>query len=88
MLPEDANVPPTLKEVLQDLAATIRTLPEEQQLDAFLSSCASLLETLTTPVITRALAELHQRFPDPDNEVLTLIEGHLALRELRLRDDG
>jgi hypothetical protein len=83
MFPEDSDAQPTLQKVLQELAATIRTLPEEQQLDAFLSSCASLLETLKTPTITSALAELRRRFPDTDNEILTLIEGHLALRELR-----
>ncbi len=83
MPPENSDARPPLQKVLQELAATIRTLPEEQQLDAFLSSCASLLETLTTPTITCALTELRLRFPDSDNEILTLIEGHLALREIR-----
>jgi len=83
MLPDDSHAPSPLRKVLQDLAASIRTLPEEQQLDAFLSSCAALLETLPTETIACALVDLRQRFPDDDNDILTLIEGHLALRELR-----
>jgi hypothetical protein len=83
MLPDNSDAPPPLQKVLRKLAATIRTLPEAQQLDAFLSSCASLLETMNTPAIRCALTELRRRFPDADNEILTLIEGHLALRELR-----
>lgn len=72
-----------LQKVLQELAATIRRLPEDQQLDAFLASCTSLLATLQDATIVETLRELRLRFPHDDNEVLTLIEGHLAMRELR-----
>lgn len=71
-----------LQKVLQELAATIRRLPEDQQLDAFLASCTSLLSTLQDATIVETLRELRLRFPRDDNEVLTLIEGHLAMREL------
>ncbi len=71
-----------LQAVLQELAATIRSLPEEQQLDAFLASCASLLEALNESTIVETLELLRGRFPGDDNEVLMLLEGHLAMRQL------
>lgn len=81
MSPETPNSH-SLQNVLQELAATIRNLPEEQRLDAFLASCNALLETLDQPTITETLRQLRIRFPQDDNEVLTLIEGHLAMRQL------
>jgi hypothetical protein len=83
-MPPSSDTPDSraLQQVLQELAATIRRLPEDQQLDAFLASCTSLLATLHHATIVDTLRELRLRFPQDDNEVLTLIEGHLALREL------
>lgn len=81
-MPQETPDSRALQKVLQELAATIRRLPEDQQLDAFLASCTSLLETLHRSTIAETLRELRARFPDDDNEVMTLIEGHLAMREL------
>ncbi len=72
----------SLQNVLQELATTIRNLPEEQRLDAFLASCTALLEALDQSTITETLRQLRLKFPQDDNEVLTLIEGHLAMRQL------
>lgn len=72
----------SLQNVLHELAASIRNLPEEQRLDAFLASCSAVLQTLDQPTIIDLLGQLRRRFPQDDNEVLTLIEGHLAVRQL------
>lgn len=81
MSPDNSD-PQALQTVLQELAATIRSLPQEQQLDAFLASCASLLKTLSEPTIVETLQQLRERFPRDDNEVVMLLEGHLAMRQL------
>jgi len=76
-----------LHRALSDLTTTIRALPEEQQLEAFLKACSALLNAMSATHVAHVRDLLQAQFPDlrDDNEVVDLIEGHLPLRELTER---
>ncbi len=84
MSPED--FPPSLpfRRALADLSEAIRELPADAQGEVFLQVCAELLRPMSREAVERLRDALGEQFPDivEENEVMTLIAGHLAWREI------
>lgn len=72
------------REMLRAVRARIESLPEDERLNALLKYVAVMLEYLTREQILGIPAEMIETFGENKlTEALNLIDGHLALRELK-----
>ncbi len=78
------DLDPEARELLQSIRRHIDSLPEGEQLNALLKFVAVMLDYLTRDQVLAIRAEMVATFGEMDlAEALNLLDGHLALRELR-----
>ena len=72
------------RQLLRAIRAHIDSLPVGQRLNALLKFVAVMLNYLTSEQVMTIRAEMVATFGEHElTEALTLLDGHLALRELR-----
>lgn len=81
---EDPETPPGIRRALAELGEMIRELPAEMRMEVFLLVCAELLRPMSREAVLHLREVMRQQFPElpEDSEVMNLIAGHLAWREL------
>jgi hypothetical protein len=75
------------RRTLSELNDFIAKLPPEMQREVFLIVCAELLQPMSDEAVVHLRETMRVRFPElaEDSDVMDLIAGHLAWRELSRR---
>ncbi|MES2694745.1 MAG: hypothetical protein V4773_14835 [Verrucomicrobiota bacterium] len=78
------DLDPEARELIQAIRTHIDTLPSGERLNALLKFVAVMLEYLSREQVLAIRAEMIESFGELQlTEALNLLDGHLALRELR-----
>lgn len=77
------------RELLRSVRAHIESLPEAERLNALLKLVAVMLDYLSREQILSIRAEMIEAYGEKNlAEALTLLDGHLALRDLKSDEES
>lgn len=78
---------PQIRQLLQAIRQHIDSLPQRERLNGLLKFVAVMLNYLSREQVLHIRAEMVETFGEAElAEALNLLDGHLALRELRQDD--